>query len=52
MAVKKKNLRGDGVLAAQIVQDVEKYCNEDFGQKAPFDDFDLQILKQIIDAVN
>ena len=51
-AVKKKNLRGDGVLVAQIVHDVEKYCNEDFGQKAPFDDFDLQILKQIIDAVN
>ncbi len=51
-AIKEKNPRGTGSLTSQTMPDIEKYCADDSGQEPPFDDFDMQILKQILDAVS
>ena len=50
--VKAKNPRGASQLTAQTMPDVDEYCEGPNGQQAPFDDFEVQILKQIIDSVN
>jgi len=51
-AIKEKTLRGTKLITAQLIPDIEKYCESDSGQRSPFDDFDLQILKQVIAAVS
>ena len=51
-AIKEKTLRGTKLTTAQLIPDIEKYCESDSCQKSPFDDFDLQILKQVIAAVS
>jgi hypothetical protein len=51
-AIKEKNSRGTGSLTSQTMPDIEEYCESDEGQKGPFDDLDMQVLKQIIDAIS
>ncbi len=49
--IKEKNPRSSGVLSADSILDIKEYCDSDWGQDSPFDDFDIQIFKQIANAL-
>lgn len=51
-AIKEKNSRGASLLTEHMTPDIEKYCESNSGQESPFDDFDMQVLKQIIDSLS
>lgn len=50
-AVKEKTPHGARLVTPQLMPDLEKYCQSDSGQKSHFDDFDMQLIKQIIAAI-